>query len=305
MFIIFIMKVAIYGKNIDDSFFPCLKQLVVCLQEQEIELVCEEGFASLLKEGCGYEPVFSGFYNKEVALEKDVAMLLSIGGDGTFLDSVVYVKDNGVPVLGVNSGRLGFLANVRANEIQDAVVCIANGNYVTEQREMVELLINGQSVPGFDYALNEVGILKAATSSLLKIHAYIGEEYLTTYWADGLIVATPTGSTAYSLSGGGPIVSPDCKNLILTPICPHNLSMRPLVVPNNAVISLQIESRSGDFVLSMDSRIRKIDARNHLKIYTSGRKVNVVSLQRHSYYGTLRNKLMWGEDKRNSYQQFD
>ncbi len=134
---------------------------------------------------------------------------------------------------------------------------------------------------------------------MLNIHAYIGEVYLTAYWADGLVVSTPTGSTAYSLSGGGPIVSPDCRNLILTPICPHNLSMRPLVVPDNAEITLQVESRSGDFVLSMDSRIRKLEDKHRLKIRTNGHRIKVVTLEGHNYYETLRNKLMWGEDRRN------
>ncbi len=226
-------------------------------------------------------------------------MLLSIGGDGTFLDSVVYVKDSEVPILGVNSGRLGFLANVRADEIEKAVECITTGCYTTEQREMLALQIDNKNLPGYDYALNEVGVLKAATSSLLNIHAYIGEVYLTAYWADGLVVSTPTGSTAYSLSGGGPIVSPDCRNLILTPICPHNLSMRPLVVPDNAEITLQVESRSGDFVLSMDSRIRKLEDKHRLKIRTNGHRIKVVTLEGHNYYETLRNKLMWGEDRRN------
>ncbi|MDE6451756.1 MAG: NAD(+)/NADH kinase, partial [Odoribacter sp.] len=216
-----------------------------------------------------------------------------------FLDSVVYVKDDGVPVLGVNSGRLGFLANVRTAEIEEAVNCIIHGRYTTEQREMLTLQVDGNTLSGFDYALNEIGILKAATSSLLNIHAYIGEVYLTTYWADGLVLATPTGSTAYSLSGGGPIVSPDCRNLILTPICPHNLSMRPLVVPNDAEITLEVESRSGDFVLSMDSRIRRMEDGHRLKIRKSEHKTVVVMLKGHNYYETLRNKLMWGEDRRN------
>ena len=164
---------------------------------------------------------------------------------------------------------------------------------------MLRLQVDGGSVSGFDYALNEIGILKAETSSLLNIHAYIGNVYLTTYWADGLVVATPTGSTAYSLSGGGPIVSPDCRNLILTPICPHNLSMRPLVVPDDAEITLQVESRSGDFVLSLDSRIRRMEDSHRLRIRTGGHRAAVVMLEGHNYYETLRNKLMWGEDRRN------
>ncbi len=293
------MRVAVFGKKLEQSFLPSLRQLMDSLQGEEIEVVCEEGFARLLRDRFNYAPGFAGYFNREGLSREEADMLLSIGGDGTFLDSVVFVKDSGVPVLGVNSGRLGFMANVPADEIQETVKCIASGHYVTEQREMLQLKVDDSVVPGFDYALNEVGILKAATSSLLNIHAYIGEVYLTTYWADGLVVATPTGSTAYSLSGGGPIVSPDCRNIILTPICPHNLSMRPLVVPNDARIRLKVESRSGDFVLSMDSRIQKMDDCHRLEIRMNDIKLSVVALKGHNYYETLRNKLMWGEDRRN------
>lgn len=293
------MTVAIYGKHIGKECLDYLKCLITSLQKHHISIICEEGFACLLKERFACVPGFVRIFGREGVSADEVAMLLSIGGDGTFLDSVVYVKDSGVPILGVNSGSLGFLANVRADEIEKAVECMTTGRYATEQREMLTLQVDGENLPGYDYALNEVGVLKAATSSLLNIHAYIGGVYLTTYWADGLVVATPTGSTAYSLSGGGPIVSPDCRNLILTPICPHNLSMRPLVVPNDAEITLQVESRSGDFVLSMDSRIRKMGDRHRLKIRTNERKIKVVTLEGYNYYETLRNKLMWGEDRRN------
>ena len=293
------MTIAIYGKHIGDEYIGYLKCLIAGLQERRVAVICEEGFARLLKEKFAYVPGFVRTFGKEGLEAGEVAMLLSIGGDGTFLDSIEYVKDGGVPVLGVNSGRLGFLANVRTDEIADAVDCITTGRYTTEQREMLRLQVDGGSVSGFDYALNEIGILKAETSSLLNIHAYIGNVYLTTYWADGLVVATPTGSTAYSLSGGGPIVSPDCRNLILTPICPHNLSMRPLVVPDDAEITLQVESRSGDFVLSLDSRIRRMEDSHRLRIRTGGHRAAVVMLEGHNYYETLRNKLMWGEDRRN------
>lgn len=299
------MTVALYGKTIADDFFPYLQRLMQSLQHASIAVACEEEFAGLLEEKYRYMPGFCRTFNRKTWAESEVDILLSIGGDGTFLDSVEYAKDTATPILGVNSGRLGFLANVKAEEIEEAVGCIASGRYTLEEREMLQLEVDGQLAGGFDFALNEVGVLKAATSSLLKIHAFIGEVYLTTYWADGLVVATPTGSTAYSLSGGGPIVSPDCRNIILTPICPHNLSMRPLVVPNTARIVLKVESRSGDFVLSMDSRIRKMADSHQLTIFTSGSKVKVVSLHHHEYYETLRNKLKWGEDKRNDVRRFD
>lgn len=293
------MTVAIYGRSIEPEFFPYLKRLVEGLEKRGVGVVCEKGFAALLREDYGYEPEFLNCFGRCTLPEEEVGLLLSIGGDGTFLDSVIYVKDSGVPVLGVNSGHLGFLANVPVEEVEEAVEFIAAGKYEVEQRDMLLLEVDGQRMPDFDYALNEVGVLKAATSPLLKIHAYIGENYLTTYWADGLVVATPTGSTAYSLSGGGPIVSPECRNIILTPICPHNLTVRPLVLPNTAVVSLKVEGRAGEYVLSMDSRIRKMTDGQELKISAGKQKINVVKLPRHNYYDTLRNKLMWGEDRRN------
>lgn len=293
------MVVAIYSRGIDIDFLPYFERLMASLKEKGMEVVCEGDFAAFLAGRLNCQPEFRGTFNAESGLPEDVKILLSIGGDGTFLDSVIYVKDNGVPVLGVNSGHLGFLANVPGNEVEEAVSCLSIGQYHIEQREMLRLHIDGKAVPGFDYALNEIGILKAVNSTLLRIHAYIGEIYLTTYWADGLIVATPTGSTAYSLSGGGPILSPDCRNIILTPVCAHNLSMRPLVVPNDAEIVLRIEGRSGNFMLTMDSRMQQMRDCHQLSIRTRETKINVVKLPRHNYYETLRNKLMWGEDRRN------
>lgn len=299
------MVVAIYGKNIEEAFVPHLNRLVEGLKDRGVEIICEENFAILLRDKFSNSPRFSRTFGKNSLSDQYVSLLLSIGGDGTFLDSVVYVQKSGIPVLGVNSGHLGFLANVPAGEIETAVEYIVNGNYTIESRDMLQLQVDGGTLVGFDYALNEVGVLKAATSSLLKIHAYIGEAYLTTYWADGLVVASPTGSTAYSLSGGGPIVSPECQNIILTPICPHNLTIRPLVVPNSAEIILKVEGRSGDFVLSMDSRIRNMEDCHELKIKTGELKIQVVKLPGHNYYETLRNKLMWGEDKRNGKRRFE
>lgn len=293
------MVVAIFGKSMNDAFFPSLKNLVDGLKKREVKVVCEEQFARLVKEQYGYEGVWESVFDKYNLLGKKPEVLLSVGGDGTFLDAVGYVRDSGIPILGVNSGRLGFLANVSVAEIDEAMDCICCGRYETEARDMLRLEIDGQQKSGFDYSLNEVSVLKTENSSLLKIHAYIGEVYLTTYWADGLIVATPTGSTAYSLSGGGPIVSPDCRNMILTPVCPHNLSMRPLVVPNSAGIRLKVEGRSGNFLLCMDSRMQKMEDGCELKISAGDFKINVVKLERHNYYETLRNKLMWGSDKRN------
>ena len=281
-----IIKVAIYGRVIHEEFYPYFKQMLRDLNEREVCLTCYKPFYDFLKEKCGISDVFQAFYEDDV--DQDTDVLFSVGGDGTFLDSAMRVKNYGIPVLGINSGRLGFLANIAQEEIPQAIHWLCAGEFDVEQRALVKFEMEDNPFAEFNYALNEISILKTERSSLLKVHAYIGEEYLTTYWADGVIVATPTGSTAYSLSCGGPIVAFGCDNLIITPVSPHNLNMR-----------LKVESRSGDFMLSADSRMQRMSDNHELFISSGDFKMNVVKMPDHSYYETLRNKLNWGEDKRN------
>lgn len=292
-------RVAVYGKSVDAVFYPFLRRLLEGLKERGVVLSGEEGFAGLLERVYGGGHFFDTLFSVSSLRENGADLLLSIGGDGTFLDTVLYVRDSGIPVLGINCGHLGFLANVSVGEIDAAIDYISAGKYDTEQRSLVGLQVEGDGFPGFHFGLNEVSIQKTDRSSLLRIHAYVDEVYLTTYWADGLIVATPTGSTAYSLSGGGPIVSPECRAIVLTPVCPHNLSMRALVVPERAVIRIEVEGRSGEFMLSVDSRAKKMKDSCTVRIAAGDFKMNVVKFPGHNYYETLRNKLGWGEDKRN------
>lgn len=292
-------RVAVYGKSVDAVFYPSLRRLLEGLKERGVVLSGEEGFAGLLERVYGDGHFFDTLFSVSSLRENGADLLLSIGGDGTFLDTVLYVRDSGIPVLGINCGHLGFLANVSVGEIDAAIDYISAGKYDTEQRSLVGLQVEGDGFPGFHFGLNEVSIQKTDRSSLLRIHAYVDEVYLTTYWADGLIVATPTGSTAYSLSGGGPIVSPECRAIVLTPVCPHNLSMRALVVPERAAIRIEVEGRSGEFMLSVDSRAKKMKDSCTVRIAAGDFKMNVVKFPGHNYYETLRNKLGWGEDKRN------
>ena len=292
-----ISKVAIYGRVIHEEFYPYFKQMLRDLNERGVCLTCYKPFYDFLREKCGISDVFQAFYEEDV--DRDTDVLFSVGGDGTFLDSAMRVKNHGVPVLGINSGRLGFLANIAQEEIPQAIHWLCAGDFDVEQRALVKFEMKDTPFAEFNYALNEISVLKTERSSLLKVHAYIGEEYLTTYWADGLIVATPTGSTAYSLSCGGPIVAFGCDNLIITPVSPHNLNMRPLILPGNVQIRLKVESRSGDFMLSADSRMQRMSDNHELFISSGDFKMNVVKMPDHSYYDTLRNKLNWGEDKRN------
>ena len=233
-----ISKVAIYGRVIHEEFYPYFKQMLRDLNEREVCLTCYKPFYDFLKEKCGISDVFQAFYEDDV--DQDTDVLFSVGGDGTFLDSAMRVKNYGIPVLGINSGRLGFLANIAQEEIPQAIHWLCAGEFDVEQRALVKFEMKDNPFAEFNYALNEISILKTERSSLLKVHAYIGEEYLTTYWADGVIVATPTGSTAYSLSCGGPIVAFGCDNLIITPVSPHNLNMRPLILPGNVQLRLKV-----------------------------------------------------------------
>lgn len=295
-----INKAAVFGKVIQEEFFPYFEHMIKELRERDVVLSCYFPFYQFLEKNKIVPNYFSSFFDKGCALDKGTDVLFSIGGDGTFLDSAVCVKNSGIPILGINSGRLGFLANIAQKEIAEAIPMICRGDFEVEQRDLVRLDIKDNPFYNFSYALNEISVLKTEQSSLLKIHAFIGGEYLTTYWADGVIVATPTGSTAYSLSGGGPIIAPTCDNVIITPVCPHNLNMRPLILPGNVNLKFQVESRSGDFMLSLDSRMEKMPDKQELFISSGDFKLNVVKMPQHSYYETLRNKLGWGEDLRNS-----
>jgi len=294
-----ITRIAIFGKVIQAEFFSCFEQMLRDLKRRGICLSCYQPFYQFLGKHEVAVDVFSSFFDKESDLKEKVDILLSVGGDGTFLDSAVCVKDSGIPILGINSGRLGFLANIARAEIGEAINMVCEGKFMIEQRDMVGLEMRNNPFLAFRYALNEISILKTEHSSLLKIHAFVGEEYLTTYWADGVIVSTPTGSTAYSLSCGGPIVVPVCDNLMITPVCPHNLSMRPLVLAGKVRLRFRVESRSGDFLLGLDSRVEKVSDNRELFISSGDFKLNIVKMPNHGYYDTLRNKLGWGEDLRN------
>jgi NAD+ kinase len=282
---------------IQEDFYVYLKQLLVELTRREVSICCYSPLhLYILKEREEFSPLFHSLFDEDVPADAD--LLISIGGDGTFLDAVSRVKDSGVPVLGINCGRMGFLANVAREEIMQVASLLSERRFDVEQRALLRLEMR-ENPFSFAYALNDACALKTDTASMLKIHAYIGEEYLTTYWADGLIVATPTGSTAYSLSGGGPILFPTCEDLILTPVSPHNLNQRSLVIPGTETVRLRVESRSSDFMLRLDSRIERVSSGQELRVSSADFKLNVVKTPTPGYYEALRNKLGWGEDKRN------
>jgi NAD+ kinase len=238
-------------------------------------------------------------FQKHADVKDEIDILLSIGGDGTFLETIHIVKDSGIPILGINTGRLGFLASTSKDNIKDALQDIKDNKYRLQTRSLLRLETE-QSLFGEDnFALNELTVHKKETSSMITIHTYIGDLYLNSYWADGLIISTPTGSTAYSLSCGGPIIVPGALDYVITPIAPHNLNVRPVVVPDSRTIRLKIEGRGRDFLCSLDSRSVTIDSAIELIVHKADYEINVIQTEGQNFLSTIRNKMMWGLDRRN------
>ena len=290
------MKIALFGKKFDDALMPFLEKLLSFFVRNNVEVLAIRPMYEFMRRRGMLDARLRIAPFVTILQETDADLLLSIGGDGTFLESVTYARGN-VPIMGVNSGRLGFLSEVSQDDIEAALQSFFDGRFVTSKLDVIAL----QSMDGevIDFALNEFAVTKRDSSSMLTIHAYVNNEFLTTYWADGLIVSTPTGSTAYSMSVGGPIVHPATPVFILTPIAPHNLTVRPLVVSNDVDVRLHIESRGRRLLTSLDGRMHLCDTNTCLQIKKAPFNVRVVQLPEHSFYATLRNKLMWGADKRN------
>ncbi len=292
------MKVAIYSRGLD---FEQENPLVILLEE-----LLKHDIHVLL-----YSPLL-GQYTLPVALlanitpfhiaddlDVDITCLISLGGDGTMLDSVTLIKDKNIPLLGINFGRLGFLANISKNELQIAVDAIVNRTFITDKRTLIHL---DASLPLFGnspFALNEFAIHKRDTSPMVKIHTYLNGEFLNTFWADGLIVSTPTGSTGYNMSCNGPIVFPDSNSFVITPVAPHNLNVRSIIIPDSSIISFEIESRAPQFICALDARKEIVDKSVQLAVKKEDFTVNLIRLNENSFLSTLRTKLTWGLDKRN------
>ncbi|MFK8038606.1 MAG: NAD kinase [Crocinitomicaceae bacterium] len=292
------LKIAIYGRNFQDSFIPFIQDLFNTLNLYSWECAIYEPFYHFLKERLVIGDKVS-LYKSHTDLDKSTDVLISIGGDGTFLETIHIVKNSGIPILGVNTGRLGFLASTQKDEIRDVLDKINQKKYRLQTRSLIQLdstlsLFNGENV-----ALNEVTVHKMDSSSMITIHTYIDDLYLNSYWADGLIIATPTGSTAYSLSCGGPIVVPGASDFIITPIAPHNLNVRPVVVPDSREIKLKVEGRSQAFLCSLDSRSESIAFENELIISKANYNIEVIQTEDQNFLNTIRNKMMWGIDRRN------
>jgi len=293
------MKVAVFGNSVDAGFIDVLQDFFRYFEDKCIEVQLYQPFYSHLINIHGYYPYYTGFFDSYADFDPENKLIFSVGGDGTFLHSVQCIRNYKIPVVGVNSGRLGFLADTSQEQLIDVLNLLIDGQYNTIERSMLEVDIEGYNKPYFNYALNEMAVLKTDNSSMITVRAYANGEFLNNYWADGLIIATPTGSTAYSLSVGGPILTPDSENFVINPIAPHNLTIRPIVVPDTYELLLKVEGRGSHFLASLDSHSVNVGFPSSITIKKSSFKLKTVILEGHSFFGTLRNKLMWGLDKRN------
>jgi NAD+ kinase len=289
------MKIALYSRQLKETDVAFVQQMVQLLNANKVEyVVCE-----MLKQ----HPVFSnavGWYSTHQDLiAHNTELLFSLGGDGTLLDTISLIQNSNLPVLGINSGRLGFLTSVNKENFESALKEVLAGGYLLDKRFLLQLDSNKNIFAENNFALNEFTIHKKDAQSMIVIHTYLNGEFLTSYWADGLIVSTPTGSTAYNLSCGGPILVPSSDSFVITPVAPHNLNIRPLVVPGNSVVSFEVEGRSDQFLCTLDSRVESIEADCQLAVRKSNFTLNLVRLNDSHFLTTISKKLNWGLDERN------
>jgi NAD+ kinase len=290
------MRIALYSREIAEHNYDSINDIIFKLISKDIKLYAHINLMAL--KVIKFNKANIDFYSRIDEL-KEIDYIICIGGDGTMLDTVNSVRDKDIPLIGVNSGRLGFLTNISMDQVDNCFEEILDQKHACVQNRMLLELKN--MIKGVNnYALNEITVQKANSANLIIVHTYVNGHFLNSYWADGLIISTPTGSTAYSLSVGGPIVSPNCENIIITPIAPHNLTMRPIVIPAESDIRLEVESRDDQYMVSVDSKIVPVDIKhNTIHIKKSKHSIKTVQTHNQSFFDTIRNKLMWGSDRRN------
>ncbi len=290
------LRFGIFGNKYQEEGSNPVRRVFDHLNKLGAEVWIEEDFCLYLKEALSYQPKVKGIFSGE---NDDMDVALSLGGDGTFLRTAALIGKRNIPILGINAGNLGFLADTPDEAIEQTLDDVCRNNFRIEERSLLKLKTENNLFHGFNYALNEIAVLKRDTSSMITVHTYLNEDYLSSYWADGLIVATPTGSTAYSMSVNGPIILPQAKSLVLSPIAPHSLTVRPLVIPDDYKITLNVESRSRNFRISIDGRSEVFPTGSRLSITKADFTVKIIKREGQTFYETLRNKLMWGKDVRN------
>ena len=292
------MNIAIYGRPVNTSQLTLAESVINLLKKTDCIIRIHAPYLIFLESNL--KTKFSlEVFNSYEDLKSDTDFLFSIGGDGTLLDTVFLVKDSNIPVVGINAGRLGFLSSISRENLEMAISSLSKGHYSLDARTLLRLEANHPIFEGENIALNEFTIHKKETSSMITIHTYLNGEYLNSYWADGIMISTPTGSTGYSLSCGGPIIVPQSESFVITPIAPHNLNVRPIVVSDKNVISLEVEGRSQHFMATLDSRSVTIDSGFQLAVRKENYTINLVRLNNEDFLNTLRKKLNWGLDTRN------
>jgi len=292
------MKIAIYSKVFKESAKDYIQLLFNEIRKYEIEISIFDEYLPQLLEHIEINNTYSTFHNHE-DLEEGFDFVVCIGGDGTILSAATIVRDFGIPILGINTGRLGFLANVSKKDIQKTILQLMAGRYTVEERALISVQNMGATFEELNFAVNEITINRKDTTSMISVKVCLDNKFLNTYWADGLIVATPTGSTGYSLSCGGPIIMPGSRNFVITPIAPHNLNVRPLVIDDNHELTIHVQGREDEYLIGLDSRIYTVKVGAEIHIKKADFTIQMVTPENHDYPSTLRNKLLWGLDRRN------
>lgn len=291
------MTIAVYARSTKDNTPIYLEKLDTLSQKEKFEIIVYKPYLNYINSQFNKTYNYNTFSNSEELIAK-ADCVISLGGDGTMLETLEYVRKSGIPVLGVNTGRLGFLATVYKEDFEKAILLLTKEKYTLDKRELIELVDCTACFNSINYALNEFTIHKKESSAMINIDTYVDGIFLNSYFADGIIISTPTGSTAYSLSCGGPIMVPDSDNFIITPIAPHNLNVRPIVISNNKTISFKVSGRSDFFNVSLDSRSQTIKNETELTIKKAEFRFNMINLEGQHFFETLRNKLLWGIDRR-------
>lgn len=291
------MRIAIYGRQFNETTLPYIQQVFDNLSQHQVEIYVTHQLSDFLQDKI--QNVTWNTLTPDKALTGLIDVFLTIGGDGTLLDMVTMIRDTGIPVIGINFGRLGFLASVNKNDIAAAIYAVVNRKFTLDSRELLKIESEPHVFGTDNFALNDITIHKRDDSAMITTHAYLNGEILNSYWGDGIIISTSTGSTAYSLSCGGPIIFPQSNSIAITPISPHNLNVRPVILPDSSVLTFEVECRSANYLVSADSRTFVMEERMQFKVQKGDFCLNLIRLNNESYLSTLRNKLLWGLDVRN------
>ena len=293
------MRIFIYSRVLKEKDTPILQELIRTLDDLEMKYIFPRQYWQQIESMEVLKGELEVLDDWEDLVSQKVDLVITLGGDGTILGCLKWVVDTGIPILGVNLGRMGFLADIEKSRVRQALEAVRDGQYTLDKRSVIKLESNIELFGKLPYAINDFTLLKRDTSSMVTIHAYVNGDYLNTYWSDGIIVATPTGSTGYSLSCGGPIIFPSSNNFVVTPVAPHNLNVRPIVIPDDAVVSFEIEGRAENFLCTLDSRFETISSSVKLAVKKADFHIAMVQLEEGNFLNTMRDKLTWGLDKRN------